>query len=107
MGDVQPGGQAAIEQLLETPAENLDKEFIERGPRHMCQDRLLFCTEPGPVPPEYLQIVKDPEFRSMMMTRRIGMRLIAADHADARKEADAILELIRQRMSDLERMPGL
>ena len=66
-------------------------------PRKICPEPefFLICPEFGPVPPEYLQLAEDPEFRAMLVMRRAWMRSAVLDHEDARDEADKILLALR------------
>jgi len=79
--------------------------FIAKSgiPRTNCTDGRLFCSESGPVPPIYLQLAADTEFRALLMMRRSWMRVAARDHENARLEADEILIMIRIRLAEFGR----
>ncbi len=61
----------------------------------------FICAESEPVPSAYLQLSKEPEFRSMLIMRRAWMLGTAHDHESARDEADDILELLQERLREL------
>jgi len=69
-------------------------------PRAVCPVEEYSCWEPGPVPPVYLQLADDPEFRAMLTVRRVTMWVAAQDHENARSEADEILAMIRVRLEE-------
>jgi hypothetical protein len=73
-------------------------------PQKICPEPefFLICPEFGPVPPEYLQLAEDPEFRAMLVMRRAWMRSAVLDHEDARDEADKILLMLRANLDDFE-----
>jgi hypothetical protein len=71
-------------------------------PRTNCIDGQLTCSESGPVPPIYLQLAADSEFRALLMIRRSWMRSAVRDHENARSNADEILTMIRARLAKLE-----
>jgi len=71
-------------------------------PRTNCTDGRLVCSESGPVPPIYLQLAADSEFRALLMMRRSWMRVAARDHENAKLEADEILMMIRAGIAELE-----
>ena len=72
-------------------------------PREICPAPELFlvCAESESVPSNYLQLAEDPEFRAMLIMRRAWMLGAASDHESARDEADDILVLLRERLSEL------
>ena len=67
-------------------------------PLAICPEGQLVCSESGPVPPLYLKLAKDPEFRAILTVRRIMMWNSAQDLENARSEADKILALIRSQI---------
>jgi hypothetical protein len=69
-------------------------------PRRACSLEDLACYEPGPVPPSFLSLAEDSEFRALLITRRLMMLFSIDDHENARSEADAILTLIRVRLGE-------
>ena len=71
-------------------------------PRTNCTDGRLVCSEPGPVPREYIQMAADSEFRALLMMRRGWMRVVIRDHENARSEADEILEMIRVQLAGFQ-----
>ena len=73
-------------------------------PQRLCAEakHFLICSEPGPVPPKYLQLAKDPEFRAILIMRRAWMASAAKDHEDARDEADKTLVLLRASLEDID-----
>lgn len=69
-------------------------------PRTLCpEEDLIFCSGPEEVPAAYLRMAEDPEFRAILINRRMWMTVIAVDHENALKEADDILLLIGERLS--------
>ena len=72
-------------------------------PREICPAPELFlvCAESESVPSNYLQLAEDPEFRAMLIMRRAWMLGAASDHESARDEADDILVLLRERLTEL------
>ena len=72
-------------------------------PRELCPEGELTCTQPGPVPREYLRLARDSELRALLITRRLWMWYGANDHKNAYDEATEILKLIDQRMSEISR----
>jgi hypothetical protein len=60
------------------------------------------CSESGPVPPEYIQLAADSEFRALLMMRRSWMRVAIRDHEHARSEADEILVMIRAQLAEFQ-----
>jgi hypothetical protein len=71
-------------------------------PRNICPLGELACPEPGPIPEVYTQLAADPEYRALITVRRTVMWFAVQDHEHASKEAEAILSLIRARVSELE-----
>ena len=73
-------------------------------PQKICPapTHFLICSESGPIPPAYLQLAKEPEFRAMLVMRRAWMRSAAQDHENARDEADKILLMLRASLEDLD-----
>jgi hypothetical protein len=69
-------------------------------PQTNCIDGRLTCSESGPVPPLYLQLAADSEFRALLMMRRSWMRVAARDHENARIEADEILAMIKIKLTE-------
>jgi hypothetical protein len=71
--------------------------FITRNgiPRAVCPEGQFVCPESGPVPPIYLKMAKDPEFRAILTFRRMLMWATARDLEHARSEADKMLVMIR------------
>jgi hypothetical protein len=61
----------------------------------------LICPGSGPVPPAYMELAKEPEFRSMLAMRRAYMLGAALDHESARDESDDILKLLREHLAEL------
>lgn len=76
--------------------------FLTRNgiPRTVCPVGQFVCPEPGPVPPIYLKMAKDPEFRAILRFRRIFMWASAQDLENARAEADEIIALIQSRVAE-------
>ncbi len=73
-------------------------------PRTTCAEPelLMVCAEAGPVPPEYLQLAGNLEFRALLITRRALMRSTAIDHENALHEADQILAMLKDRLAELD-----
>lgn len=73
-------------------------------PQHICPEPELFfiCSESGPIPPAYLQLAEESEFRAMLIMRRAWMWNAAMDHEDARDEADKILLMLRSSLEDFD-----
>lgn len=75
-------------------------------PRDVCQNRRIVCSEPDlerePVPQEYIELAKDPEFRALLIYRRGWMRIAERDHEIARDEGIKILGMIKTRLASLE-----
>jgi len=71
-------------------------------PRTICADGRLVCSESGPVPPEYIQLAADSEFRALLMMRRSWMRVAIRDHENARSEADELLVMIRAQIAEFQ-----
>lgn len=70
-------------------------------PGRTCDDPdrfFLACPAPGPVPPAYMELVEDPEFRATLIMRRAWLNVMANDHEMAREEADKILEILRSNL---------
>jgi hypothetical protein len=63
-----------------------------------CPDGRLVCSEPSPVPSQYLELASDTEFRALLMLRRGWLRAAVRDHTNAANQADEILTLIRKRL---------
>lgn len=63
-----------------------------------CPEGRLVCAEEGPVPPDYMRLASDAEFRALLMFRRSWMRAAARDHRNAAEQAGEILVLIRARL---------
>jgi hypothetical protein len=61
-----------------------------------------WSTESGPVPPEYIQLAENSEFRALLMMRRSWMRVAVRDHENARSEADEILAMIRVQLAEFQ-----
>ena len=79
----------------------------KRGfPRTMCPEGELICSEPGPIPVEYILLAGDTEFRALLIQRRTMMWFSAQDHEHASKEAGEILALIRARLQELDAAIG-
>jgi hypothetical protein len=77
--------------------------LAENGfPRTYCTDGRLVCSESGPVPPEYIQLAQNSEFRALLMMRRSWMRVAVRDHENARSEADEILAMIRVQLAEFQ-----
>ena len=74
--------------------------FLTRNgiPRAICPEGQFVCSKSGSVPPLYLKLAKDPEFRAILTVRRIMMWNSAQDLENARAEADKILALIRSQI---------
>jgi hypothetical protein len=74
-------------------------------PQKICPEPELFliCSESGPIPPAYLQLAEEQEFRAMLIMRRAWMRSAVLDHEDARNEADKILLMLRSSLEDVDR----
>ena len=72
-------------------------------PQKVCPapEWFFICSRSEPVPPTYLQLSEDPEFRSMLIMRRAWMLATAHDHESARDEAEVILDLLRERLGEL------
>jgi hypothetical protein len=51
------------------------------------------------LPDSYVEVLEDPQFRAMLTGRRFMMTVAAADHEDARDEADELLEMIRRQLA--------
>ena len=77
--------------------------LAKRGFPRFCLEPELYLICPGtePIPPAYMQLAENPEFRSMLAMRRAWMLGAAGDHESARDEADDILELIRESLAEL------
>ena len=88
------------------------RDFVMRGigpfiarygfPHSVCAEPELFlvCSESGPVPPAYIQLAADSEFRSLLIMRRAWMLSAALDHESARDEANQILAMLRERLKE-------
>ena len=63
-------------------------------------EHFFICSESGSIPPEYLQLAEDTEFRALLVMRRAWMLSAALDHESARNEADDILILLRARLNE-------
>ena len=73
-------------------------------PRTVCpEDQFFICPSPGAVPDEYFRLAEDATFRALLINRRGWMQSIARDHKRTRDEAIEILELIEERLADLEK----
>jgi len=59
------------------------------------------CPGPGPIPAVYFQLAEDPEFRAILMMRRIMMWATAQDQENARLEADEMLAMIKARLEEI------
>lgn len=70
-------------------------------PRAVCPEGAWICPGSGPIPPVYLQLAKDPEFRAILTMRRIMMWATAQDLENARSEADELLVMIRARLDEI------
>lgn len=72
-------------------------------PQKVCPspEHFFVCSESEPIPPTYLQLAEEPEFRSLLVMRRAWMLSAALDHESARDEADDILALLRERQDEL------
>jgi hypothetical protein len=72
-------------------------------PQKICPTPQLFfiCSGREPVPPAYLQLADEPEFRAILIMRRAWMLSSAMDHESARDEADDILALLRDRLKEI------
>jgi hypothetical protein len=83
-------------------AVNQIQPFLAKSgiPRTNCTGGRLYCSASGPVPPIYLQLAADSEFRALLMLRRSWMRVAARDHENARLEADEVLTMIRIRLAE-------
>ena len=55
---------------------------------------------------ELIDLEDDAEFRALLTVRHVTMGFAAADHENARTEADEILSLIRLRLKGLGREAG-
>jgi hypothetical protein len=72
-------------------------------PQKICPtpQHFFICSGPEPVPPAYLQLADEPEFRAILIMRRAWMLSSAMDHESARDEADDILALLRDRLKEI------
>ena len=70
-------------------------------PRAVCPEGEWICPGPGPIPPIYLRLAEDPEFRAILTMRRITMWATAQDLESARSEADELLVMIRARLDEI------
>ena len=70
-------------------------------PDTVCPERQWRCLESGIVPQRYLALAADSEFRALMIIRRLMSWSTAHDHGNAREQADEVLELIRERLTEL------
>lgn len=77
--------------------------LAKHGFPRFCPEPELYLVCPGtePIPPAYMQLAENPEFRSMLAMRRAWMLGAAFDHESARDEADDILELLREHLAEL------
>ena len=73
-------------------------------PRETCPAPELFlvCADSEAVPPSYLRLAEEPEFRAILIMRRAWMLGAASDHESARDEADDILQLLQERLAELK-----
>jgi hypothetical protein len=73
-------------------------------PNKICPapELFLICSESGPVPPAFLQLADNQEFRALLVMGRAWMWSAATDHEDARDEADEILQLLRASLENFE-----
>jgi len=69
--------------------------------RSVCPEGEFICTTPGPVPAEYFRMAEDPEFRAMLIFRRVTMWAAAQDLENASAEAEEILAMIRARLAEV------
>ena len=76
--------------------------LAKHGFPRFCPEPELYIVCPGnePIPPAYMQLAENLEFRSMLAMRRAWMLGTAFDHESARDEADDILELIRESLAE-------
>ncbi len=72
-------------------------------PMAVCPAGEYWCLQPGPIPPVYLELANDPEWRAMLILRRASMWAIAADQENAISESDELLAMIRTRLSEIRR----
>ena len=70
-------------------------------PMTVCPEGEWVCPEPGPIPPIYLELAEDPEFRAILTMRRITMWATAQDLESARSQADELLVMIRKRLDEI------
>jgi hypothetical protein len=70
-------------------------------PLKVCPEGEWVCPGPGPIPAVYFQLAEDPEFRAILMMRRIMMWATAQDQENARSEADEMLDMIKARLKEI------
>ena len=76
--------------------------LAKRGiPGDVCDAGVFVCPASIEIPPAFLALAEDPEFRALLITRRLTMEFAAGDHENASKEADVTLAMIRRRLTDL------
>lgn len=59
----------------------------------------LLCPPSGEMPPLFLELARDPEFRALPYGKKVYLVVAAADHGDRIPEADRLLELIREELT--------
>ena len=72
-------------------------------PNVVCPTGEYWCLHPGPIQPVYLELASDPEWRAMLIMRRITMWAIARNQENAISESDELLAMIRIRLSEIRR----
>lgn len=91
------------DQSARTMAMQLIQRFLaSQGiPRDVCEQGKFVCPDSEEVPREYLRLARNPEFRSLLIVRRLYMWHIADDHDAALREANEILQMIDRRLSEI------
>ena len=72
-------------------------------PKAVCPVGEYWCSQPGPIPPVYLELASDPEWRAMLMIRRYTMWATARDQENALSESDELLAMIEKRLGEIGR----
>jgi hypothetical protein len=83
--------------------------FLARNgyPQTICpvEKPIFNCVESGragPVPPAYIQLAEDPEFRAILIMRHTWMGVAVRTHERASMEADEILAMVRDQLVELD-----
>jgi hypothetical protein len=76
-------------------------------PQTICpvEESVFECLESGrsgPVPPAYIQLAEDPEFRAILIMRHVWMGVAVLTHESASTEAEEILAMIRDQLVKLD-----